>query len=103
MRTSPAAGLGISRSTISKSPPGLEICADFIGVTAILVVAMMPPSDRCSGNLKLRREEKRPGGRVLCRFEVLVLMRAGFGWKQKAQHKLNLPRSLPYRANSTRR
>src|SRR6266481_350924 len=31
MRTSPAPGFGISRSTISKSPPGFEICAAFIG------------------------------------------------------------------------
>src|SRR5215831_12603614 len=30
--TCPAPGLGIFRSTISKSPPGLEICATFIDV-----------------------------------------------------------------------
>src|SRR6266850_5142433 len=34
MRTSPALGLGISRSTISKSAPALGICATFIGVIA---------------------------------------------------------------------
>src|SRR5215471_5812811 len=44
MRTSPALGFGISRSTISNSPPALEICATFIGTTAILVVAISPPS-----------------------------------------------------------
>src|SRR4029077_7585652 len=47
MRTCPAAGSGISRSTISKSPPGLEICATFIGatsgLTATLSVAINPP------------------------------------------------------------
>src|SRR5690348_5545166 len=47
MRTCPAAGLGISRSTSSKSPPGLEIWAAFIGVTsgaaATLIVAITPP------------------------------------------------------------
>jgi hypothetical protein len=34
MRTWPEPGSGISRSTISKSPPGLEICAAFIGAIA---------------------------------------------------------------------
>src|SRR4029077_8488907 len=43
MRTSPGPGLGISRSTIWKSAPGLGTCAAFIGAIAILVVAMMPP------------------------------------------------------------
>ena len=43
MRTCPAPGLGISRSTISKSAPGLGICATFIGAIATLVVAMDPP------------------------------------------------------------
>src|ERR1700686_2092712 len=43
MRTCPAPGLGISRSTISKSAPGLETCAAFIGATATFEVAMMPP------------------------------------------------------------
>src|SRR6266850_5007643 len=46
-RTSPAAGSGISRSTISKSAPGLEICAAFIGATSgsgvTLIVAISPP------------------------------------------------------------
>src|SRR4029077_765238 len=45
MRTWPALGLGISRSTIWKSAPGLGTCATFIGAIAILVVAMMPPSN----------------------------------------------------------
>src|SRR5215472_3315902 len=40
MRTCPAPGFGISRSTISKSPPALEICAAFIGAIPTLVVAM---------------------------------------------------------------
>src|SRR6267154_5051065 len=40
MSTCPAPGLGISRSTISKSPPALEICATFIGAIATLVVAI---------------------------------------------------------------
>src|SRR6202051_2082442 len=45
MSTCPAPGLGISRSTISKSAPALEICAAFIGAIATLVVAMNPPTD----------------------------------------------------------
>src|SRR6516225_2909865 len=40
MRTALASGLGISRSTSSKSPPGLAICAAFIGLTATFVVAI---------------------------------------------------------------
>src|SRR5215469_6605958 len=40
MRTYPAPGLGISRSTISKSPPGLRTCATLIGATATFVVAI---------------------------------------------------------------
>jgi hypothetical protein len=47
MRTSPAFGSGISRSTISKSAPGLEICATCIvatsGFAAMLSVAITPP------------------------------------------------------------
>src|SRR5262249_28848748 len=47
MRTSPAPGSGTSRSTISKSPPGLEIWATFIGAKAgfgaTLNVAISPP------------------------------------------------------------
>src|SRR4030095_4303651 len=43
MRTSPALGLGISRSTISKSAPALGTCATFIGATPTLVVAINPP------------------------------------------------------------
>src|SRR5579862_2866726 len=35
IRTCPASGLGISRSTISKSAPGLETCAAFIFVIFI--------------------------------------------------------------------
>src|SRR5579864_7838600 len=42
MRTSPVPGLGISRSTISKPAPGLEICATFMVATAT-VVAINPP------------------------------------------------------------
>src|SRR5262249_12520157 len=38
MRTSPVPGFGISRSTISKSAPGLGTCAAFI------IVAMSPPT-----------------------------------------------------------
>src|SRR5215831_5909067 len=100
MRTSPAPGLGISRSTISKSPPGLEICADFIGVTATLVVAIMPPADRCSGNLGLRRVEKRPGScrvfaPILCGIAVLGLVRAGFRVETKSLAQTELTTSLP--------
>jgi hypothetical protein len=44
MRTCPAPGSGMARSTISKSPPGLEICATLFGATsgfgATLNVAM---------------------------------------------------------------
>jgi hypothetical protein len=43
MSTSPIPGLGISRSTISKSPPGLEICATCIVAVAIFVLAIVPP------------------------------------------------------------
>src|SRR6185437_13691371 len=43
MRTCPASGLGISRSTISKSPPAFEICATFMGAIPTFVVAIMPP------------------------------------------------------------
>src|SRR3989441_434252 len=42
MRTCPAPGCGTSRSTISKSPPGLGTCTAFIGANATLVVAMLP-------------------------------------------------------------
>src|SRR5277367_2684859 len=49
MRTCPAAGSGISRSTISKSPPGLEICAACMGAAsgfaAILKVAIHSSCD----------------------------------------------------------
>src|ERR1700761_4055090 len=40
IRTSPAPGVGILRSTIWKSPPGPEICATFIVATAIAVAAI---------------------------------------------------------------
>src|SRR5437879_819618 len=43
MRTSPGPGLGISRSVISKSPPGLGTCTNFIGATAGFAVAIVPP------------------------------------------------------------
>src|SRR5262250_1520178 len=42
MRTSPVPGLGISRSTISKPAPGLEICSTFMVATAT-VAATNPP------------------------------------------------------------
>src|SRR5579872_6104296 len=48
MRTSPALGLGISRSTISKSAPALGICATFIGAIPTFVVAIEPPRERSS-------------------------------------------------------
>src|SRR3984893_1428144 len=43
IRTCPAPGLGISRSTIWKSAPGLGICAAFIGAIATFIVAINPP------------------------------------------------------------
>src|SRR5215469_8976657 len=43
MRTSPALGLGISRSTIWKSAPALGTCATFIGAIPTFVVAIFPP------------------------------------------------------------
>src|SRR5439155_26394892 len=46
MRTCPVPRLGISRSTIWKPDPGLEICATFIVVTATVVVAINPPTNR---------------------------------------------------------
>src|SRR5262249_1174062 len=48
MRTCPAPGSGISRSTIWKSAPALGICATFIGAIATFVVAMIPPSESFS-------------------------------------------------------
>src|SRR5580692_818219 len=48
MRTCPASGVGISRSTISKSAPGLDTCAAFICVIVIgttLLVAINPPME----------------------------------------------------------
>src|SRR5580692_9913188 len=48
MRTCPASGVGISRSTISKSAPGLDTCAAFICVIFIgttLLVAINPPME----------------------------------------------------------
>src|SRR5271166_3458199 len=42
IRTCPAPGLGISRSTIWKPAPPLGICATFIVATEILVVAINP-------------------------------------------------------------
>src|SRR5262245_47322145 len=45
MRTSPASGSGIWRSTISRFAPGLGICATFIGAASALgaTLAMCPP------------------------------------------------------------
>src|SRR5207302_8235685 len=45
MRTCPTPGLGISRSTIWKSAPGLGICATFIGAVASFVAGIMPPKN----------------------------------------------------------
>ena len=42
IRTCPAPGIGISRSTIWKSAPGLDTCATFIVATATVVVAINP-------------------------------------------------------------
>src|ERR1019366_2195830 len=44
MRTCPAPGVGISRSTSWKSAPALAPCASFRGAAAICVVAKKPPS-----------------------------------------------------------
>jgi len=44
IRTSPALGFGISRSTTSNSPPGLGICAATI-VVATFVVAKVSPKN----------------------------------------------------------
>src|SRR5262249_18235409 len=43
MRTCPEVGLGISRSMIWKSAPGLETCATFIVATETVIVAIKPP------------------------------------------------------------
>src|SRR5215813_7472745 len=67
MLTCPTPGLGISRSTIPKSAPGLVMCATFIGVIANLVVTITllravtstdfvtlgrePPSVHCENHL----------------------------------------------------
>src|SRR6266566_3031977 len=45
MRTCPTPGLGISRSTIWKSAPGLGICATFISAVASFVAGIMPPKN----------------------------------------------------------
>src|SRR5271165_3805064 len=45
IRTCPAPGVGISRSTIWKSAPGLGTCATFMVATAAVVVATNPPID----------------------------------------------------------
>src|SRR5215467_9834589 len=72
MRTCPASGSGIPRSTISNFPPGLEICAAFIGAVvgfgATLNVAIIPPLTRdvlktfAEPNLGRRRNEIRNQG-----------------------------------------
>ena len=43
MRTCPGLGLGISRSMIWKSAPGLGTCATFIVATETVIVAIQPP------------------------------------------------------------
>src|SRR5215472_3572332 len=43
MRTCPAPGLGISRSTIWKSAPALGTCATFIGAAAAFAPGIIPP------------------------------------------------------------
>src|SRR5215468_9872217 len=43
MRTCSEVGLGISRSMIWKSAPGLETCATFIVATETVIVAIKPP------------------------------------------------------------
>src|SRR5262249_27935324 len=43
IRTSPAPGCEISRSTISKSAPGLGTRTAFVGFAATFVVAIYPP------------------------------------------------------------
>src|SRR5215831_20307639 len=57
MRTCPAPGWGISRSTMSKSAFGLEICATFMVTTPVFVAtftaAMLPP-----GNPRFKVEER---------------------------------------------
>src|SRR5215469_16050857 len=47
MRTCPEVGLGISRSMIWKSAPGLETCATFIVATETVIVAIQPPTACC--------------------------------------------------------
>src|SRR6266571_4115353 len=69
MRTCPAPGCGTSRSTISKSPPGLGTCTAFIGANATLVVAMLPSGwnlgvphvDRFAVTRELDAARLRPG------------------------------------------
>src|SRR5262244_2623783 len=57
MRTCPAPGWGISRSTMSKPAFGLEICATFMVTTPVFVATftavMVPP-----GNPRLKVEER---------------------------------------------
>src|SRR6266566_5353452 len=69
MRTCPGPGCGTSRSTISKSPPGLGTCTAFIGANATLVVAMLPSGwnlgvphvDRFAVTRELDAARLRPG------------------------------------------
>src|ERR1041384_1346350 len=63
MSTCPALGSGISRSRISKSPPGLGTCATFMGATAFVgttsLAAINPPlfilnrGHQCLGKYRL--------------------------------------------------
>src|ERR1700722_3238857 len=81
MRTCPAPGFGISRSTISNSPPALEICAAFMGAIAIFVVAMFSPLNFKYWYYEVRRE----GAGLNCARQLFTLTSAVFGAKLGVQ------------------
>src|SRR5215469_5705130 len=72
MRTCPESGSEMSRSTISKSVSGLEICATFIGATggfdATLKVAMCPPNADLWRLPRKRERDLRPHQRLSLRW-----------------------------------
>src|ERR1700745_3140217 len=88
MRTCPAPGSGISRSTISKPAPGLEICATFICVAAIgttLLVAINPPMK--FQRLLRRACDCRRGARILLAVTLPPYLKDHFQLDRGAERK----------------
>src|SRR5580698_4995367 len=90
--TSPTPGLGISRSTNSKSAPGLGTSTDFMGAIAIFVVAILPPMNSHFPLLRLTQLPERcpkflgeqlrllPRGEVTAFREPVVVNQFGIGF-----------------------